>query len=149
LHLTDLNALGIIPDPRMVKVDGVEYLLPGDIPATLMMRFLATFQGAQDALELAQDPDATDEAREKVGMAQLEQAQDLHDELLAAFQVHQPDLERLPFGAQHMVAVVNAVYQPLGKPADEAGPTKPAAKKRTTTRATSTPTRRKPAAKKA
>lgn len=88
-QIIDLDAAGVVALPKVVRLRGTEYKLPGDVPATLYVRMTAAAI-ADDADELTTTY--------------------LHDELLAAFQAYQPELTSLPIGLTEMVRVVNFVY---------------------------------------
>ena len=90
--IIDLDAAGVIAVPKTVRIAGVEYRLPGDIPATLYALLL----------ELQASPDA--ETPELVGA--------LLDEMLAAFQVFQPEMTRLPLGIRELTGAIGVIYNP-------------------------------------
>jgi hypothetical protein len=128
-HLViNLDESGVTADPIDVILHGETYRLPGDLPAPLYVKLLALRERAQTA-----------SAGEAEGATQELNLQ-LHDELLALFRLHQPDLERLPLGVNEMVLAVGYIYSPAARERAE-GKAKPAAKPRS--RSTRTPASRK------
>jgi hypothetical protein len=93
-EITDLDQL--IGAPRRVKLGGDTYQLPRDCPAELFLLLLKVGQ--------TQDGEADEDQA-----ALIEQ---LVDGVLELFQVHQPDLERLPAAVsiQMIVQIIGTVY---------------------------------------
>lgn len=119
-ELIDLDATGVVAAPIQIKLHGTTYQLPGDIPATLYVRMVAA----------ASMGDAADSGT----------ATALHDELLAAFQLYQPDVDSLPLGLNEMVRVVNVIYssqRDSDGDGDDTPPTNPAKTKTARRRSTS------------
>ena len=94
-EIIDLDAAGLFAPPIRVRLGGVEYDMPGDIPAPLYVQMSAVM--AVDAKTL----DA---------QAQQQLALELHDELLELFRQYQPDIKRLPLPLRSMTAAINYIY---------------------------------------
>lgn len=112
-EIIDLDASGVIAEPKQVKLHGVIYKLPGDVPAPLYVQLM----GAADR---GDDPQLSI---------------DVYGEILELFRVYQPTLERLPLGLNEMTAAVGAIYRGQAEDGtvgggDEEGPTKPRASTR-------------------
>lgn len=110
-EIIDLDAAGVLAAPKRIRLHGRVYTLPGDIPAALYVRIQ----------QIATDPEAVTESSAAMALA---------EELLAAFRVYQPDLDRLPLGVAEMVSLVGAVYRgavPVTVETDDAGPENDAA----------------------
>lgn len=108
----------IAPEPVTVRIAGDRYTLPGDVPVPeyfeLNRLAVALIEGDDDAGTAIQDLDAR---------------------LLALFQIHHPDLERLPIGPRLLLPLV---FRYLNGGEDEAEPEEDAAPPR---RAASTKTK--------
>lgn len=113
----DLDALA--PAPKRVRLAGMVWRLPGDMPMPLFMRT----QGY--------------EARVAAGEDEAGMLLELQGEILELFRVHQPKLTKLPqIGLVQLLRALGQIYG--GGPAGEAPPPNRAARrKRTTTRTTS------------
>lgn len=85
--ITDLSDL--LPEPREVRFskDGPTYLLPGDIPAPLLLRIQAS-------------EDETDDAK----------IRSVYNDILELFRVHQPDLEEVDATFAQVFALIPRVY---------------------------------------
>lgn len=98
---------GAIRDEKIADFgDRGEYVLPGDMPIELAVRLDA--MGDQE------------------GQAARGALQALYGEVLALFQVHQPQLERLPIGVTELVSVLTQLY-PAEPDGDGTDPTPPKA----------------------
>lgn len=95
----------ILGEPVEVKLGGQVYKLPSDIPTELFLR-MAAYEGADNVAVLVDE---------------------IQDELLALFRVHQPDIKALPGTLTQMVALVPMVYGGRGS-AEAADPPKAKAK---------------------
>lgn len=106
--IVDLDLL--LGEPINVKLGGVVWRLPADCPAELYLQML---QVAQETGDDEDDPGT-------VAVRELELFLPLRDGLLELFQVHQPNLPRLPaaMGLEMLVASIGRIY---GQ--GEAGPT--------------------------
>ena len=109
-NITDLDLL--VGKPIKVRLGGEVYKLPADIPAPLFLR-ITSFADSDDS--------------------DAEIASTMYEELLALFQVHQPDLKRLTIGLAQLTAVIPQVYGGEGEEPDR--PTKP--KRKPSTRSSS------------
>lgn len=89
--IIDLDEL--IAPPRRVKLQGVTYTLPGELPVPLYLRLKATEDAPEDA--------------EAAGGDRVE---DLNELLLELFRVHQPDLDELPVGLTQAFTIIPRVY---------------------------------------
>lgn len=107
-RIIDIDAAGILTPPIQVKLKGETYTLPGDVPAPLYARLIATSESGGTPKDI----------------------NGLYTELIALFQQYQPTLESLPVGVNEMVAVVGFIYNSAGDTGAEAGedPTLPAKK---------------------
>lgn len=115
-----------LPENVGVRLGGVVYELPGDIP---IPDYLAITKAA-DALDTAAGEDA------------LERLDDLYQRILALFQVHNPDLDKLPLGVASLVRLIQRLYGVE----DAADPQKPADKPAAGTRNTSRKTTKRKSA---
>lgn len=88
-EIIDLVASGVVAVPKTVRLPSGDYRLPGDIPAPLYVLILEAQERGED------DPEV---------------ARRLYEELLAAFRIYHPDLDRLPLGLNEMTSVIGAVY---------------------------------------
>lgn len=87
----DLDALA--PKPRRAKLGGKWHLVPGDMPMPLFLR-IQSFEGRSEA-----------------GEDETSLLAELHDEILALFQVHQPTMKKLPdIGVQTLLGTLGAIY---------------------------------------
>lgn len=103
-EITDLDASGVLAAPKRIRLHGVEYTLPGDVPAPLYVQLI----GAADRPD---DKDLT---------------KDIYREVLALFRVYQPDLESVPLGLNEMTRVIGVIYSGqavVTDGGDEEGPT--------------------------
>jgi hypothetical protein len=89
----------LVPTDITVRVRGEEYQLPGDVPVP---EYLALTRLAGEIVDGSENPEQA--------------VVDLHDRLLALFQVHQPDLTELPVGPR---ALLPLVFRYLDAPAEE------------------------------
>lgn len=82
--------IGFLVEPRQVRLveGGTVYKLPPDVPVPLML-----------ALEHYADAEITTDLVE-----------DLYGQVLALFQVYQPDLDRVPIGLTQLMTLVRRVY---------------------------------------
>jgi hypothetical protein len=107
IDIEDLVSL----DKVIIKAGGDSYRLPDDLLVPDYLRLRALFNQLVDADADSEDFDANETLSE------------LHDELLAMFQVHQPDLTELPFGPRSIVPVVYAyLNQEIGEQQEDAPP---------------------------
>jgi hypothetical protein len=112
-RIIDLDT--VIPEDIIVRLNGEDYPLPGDIPVP---DFLAISRATE---RLEEDPEV---------------AEELYEHILGLFRVRRPDLESVPMGARQLMTLVFSLYdadpEPDGDPprAEEA----PAGKTTTTTR---------------
>ena len=97
-QIIDLDAL--VGPPKKVRLAGEVYKLPADLPAPLFLK-ISTYADSE--------------------MSEAEMAEDLYEELLELFRVHQPDVESLPIGIAQMVLAVPQIYQGGDEPAEEGG----------------------------
>lgn len=118
-------------DRVVIKVAGEPYSLPGDLPVPEYLRLRRLFNQLVEPDETDEDFDA-DEA-----------VSELHDQLLAMFQVHHPDMTALPFGTKGVVpAVYSFLNQGMGEHEEDPAPptrrastkTKTSGRRRSTTR---------------
>jgi hypothetical protein len=107
-QITDLDA--IIGPPKKVKVNDETFTLPADCPAELYLK-LTAYISAED-------------------LDEHEAAEDLYDDILGLMQVHQPDMETLPFGLVGMIHIIPAVYGGT----EDAAPDRPSRGTRSTSR---------------
>jgi hypothetical protein len=89
--IVDLDAA--LAEPKQVKLGGKVWKLPAQVPVPLYLR------AKQRAKELAEDPDAD-----------VDQLEEVHREVLALFQVYQPDLEAVPCGIFQLFGLIERVY---------------------------------------
>lgn len=87
--IIDLDEL--IAPPRRVKLKGVTYTLPGELPVPLYLRLKATEDAPEDE-------------------AGGDRVEDLNELLLELFRVHQPDLDELPVGLTQAFTIIPRVY---------------------------------------
>jgi len=87
INLDDLN-----DPPITATIRGQKYLIPADCPAPLWL------------------------AVQRVNQSDVASVEALAEQMLALFQVHQPDLSELPLGLVQMVRAFAAIY---GEPAPE------------------------------
>jgi hypothetical protein len=147
-EIVDIDEL--VPDDIQFKYRGETYAIPGDlrVDQTLELYKLLT--------QLANAESTGSEAELRRIIAKAEAA------LLPIFQVHQPDMEKLPFGAAGLGIVLRRVLQLIGllqvgeagadvpdppKPNRAARRAKPASTPTPTKRGSSTPAKKKAAAK--
>lgn len=99
----DLDALA--PTPKQVRIGGVIYALPGDMPLELFIKVNAFDQ------------------RLKAGEDEGQVVEELYDEVLALFQEHQPDMDSLPrgVGLTGLLGLVVGTYSGQGQDDDAAG----------------------------
>lgn len=86
----------VVPDGPRVKLGGVVYELPPDLPVELYLWLLKANDG---------DP-------EVINMPEREQTERLYGEVLELFRYKQPDLERLPIRLSQLVTLIARVYGP-------------------------------------
>lgn len=94
--IIDLSDVVGPPLKVRLQADGPVYKLPADLPAPLYLKVSAYGDSEMDEAEMAED---------------------LYEELLDLFRVHQPDLAELPIG---MVALITAIPQIYGGSSDAA-----------------------------
>ena len=97
-NIIDLDAL--VGPPKKVRLAGEIYKLPADLPAPLFLK-ISTYADSE--------------------LSEAEMAEDLSEELLELFRVHQPDVESLPIGIAQMVLAVPQIYQGGGAAESEGG----------------------------
>jgi hypothetical protein len=90
----------IAPPDILVRCQGVEYPLPGDVPIPDWLGIVE----AAERFETSDDPDATG---------------DLYDRVLHLFQVRNPDLGELPIGIRQVVALIFGLYGTEPEPVEE------------------------------
>lgn len=117
----DLDVLAA--DPRDVKLAGKIYLVPGDLPIPTMLRLERYSQRmAELAADTADDAGAAQEAQKEAVLS-------LYEEILALFQVYQPDLTEIPIQMPQLVGIVNRIYGDDEEAEDPENPTQPPAGK--------------------
>lgn len=96
-EIVDLNVF--VGPPRKAKLGETIYLLPRDIPAELYL----------EVLDLQSRPDELDDQ----GVVRK-----LHRDVLELFQVHQPDMERLPAAVTIpvLVRMIGHIYSGTAEP---------------------------------
>jgi hypothetical protein len=102
-EIVDLDA--VVPEDIVFKLAGKQYPIPGDLETEQVFKLMRLFAGLKVSGNLA-------------GVERS--AKQLEAGLLDLFQVRQPDLERLPFGATSLRTVTVRVLQLLG--VDVGGP---------------------------
>jgi hypothetical protein len=113
----------IAPEDIVVRCNGVEYPLPGDVPIPDWLAIVA----AAEVFEASEDPDATEA---------------LYERVLHLFQVRNPGLEELPIGIRQTVALIFSLYGADIEPEeDDAVPPPQASTPKTTRSQKSTPRR--------
>ena len=112
-ELVDVDLDALAPAPKRTRLGGKVYRLPGDMPLELFFRIQAF------------------EQRVNAGEDETALLSELRDELLALFQVHQPQMKALPpIGVLTLMASLGAIYS--GGSRGEAPPTTtPRSRKRT------------------
>lgn len=103
-RLIDLDEL--VPDGPRVKLRGVEYELPPDLPVELYLWIQKLNAGDSEALEMPED----------------EMVSKLYGEVLELFRYKRPELERLPLRLAELVTIVGRVYGETGEDEDEPVP---------------------------
>lgn len=119
-QIIDLDAL--VGPPKKVRLAGEIYKLPADLPAALFLKISAYADSE---------------------LSEVEMAEDLYEELLELFRVHQPDVESLPIGIAQMVLAIPQIYQGETATSAEEGGARPS---RAGTRSTSRTKRTKKSA---
>lgn len=99
-----INLDEIVPENVIIKYRDVEYPIPGDPPLEYVFGLWDAAQKAQESLPLAE---------------QVEVMESVHARLLRVFQVADPSILHLPFGAQGLVAVSNVLFGMYGLVTDE------------------------------
>lgn len=89
----------IIPENLTLRYRAVDYDVPGDPPLEYVLALWEASRRAQEELTLDE---------------QVETMQGVHDHLLRVFQVCNPSLLHLPFGAAGLVAVSNVLFGMYG-----------------------------------
>jgi hypothetical protein len=112
-EVVDLDAL--IPDDIEFKHRGKSYMIPGDIPTQEVFKLYKLYLQLAEA-ETSEDADAD---------AQEAATDRVKEGLLSLFQVLQPDMKQLPFGAMSLTIVLQTILLKLGvvQQAQEASPT--------------------------
>jgi len=91
--LVDVDLDALAPAAKRTRLAGKIYKLPGDMPFPLFLRI------------------QNYEARVEKGEDETTLLSELHDELLALFQVHQPTLKKLPeIGVLTLLQSLGAIY---------------------------------------
>jgi hypothetical protein len=122
--LVDVDLDALAPRPIRARLGGKTYKLPGDMPLELFFRIQAF------------------EQRVEKGENEMTLLSELRDEILALFQVHQPQMKTLPdMGVTTLLQALGAIYggAPAGPPTRT--PTPPS-KKRTPSSGRAAPARR-------
>ncbi len=117
----------VIPEDTTVKLGGVLYKLPGDIPTPDFLAISRAHARLTEPQETAED--------------MILAAEGLYERILELFQVRNPDVEKVPLGLQQAISLVYELYR-VDQPAEEAVPDPPEPT------AGGTRSTRKPAAKK-
>lgn len=118
--IIDLDKL--VPPSKRVRLDGKTWTLPAEIPVPLYLQMKAAQQ------RLAENPDA-----------ERDIVQETHDECLALFRIHHPQLETLPVGLVQLFKIIPTIYPEMGgAPEEEEADPNPTGRtgKSTTTRRT-------------
>lgn len=85
-EITDLDI--VLGAPKKVRLDGKLYTLPAQIPVPLYLKLKAQRDDDTDLLE------------------------SLHEEVLALFQIHQPEMTVVPCGMGQLFDIIPLVYGP-------------------------------------
>ena len=123
--IIDLDAL--VGPPKKVKLGGEIYSLPADLPAPLFLK-ISTYADSE--------------------LSEAEMAEDLYEELVELFRVHQPAIDSLPIGIAQMVLAIPQIYQDGVSETQEGGArpsragTRSTSRKRKTKSASSTSSQR-------
>lgn len=91
-EIVDLDA--IAPKPKKVKLGGKTYTLPGDLPVETVL-----------AIEQAEQAEK-DGAAPEVNL--------LYKHLLDLFQVHHPEIKKLPIGMVQLLLAIPTIYFGVG-----------------------------------
>jgi hypothetical protein len=116
--LVDVDLDALAQPPKRVKLAGKVWKLPGDMPLELFFK-VQSFEHRVDA-----------------GEAETAVLQEIHDELLALFQVHQPGLKALPaMGVLDLAQALPRIYAGGAVPGEAQAETPtPRSRKRTPSR---------------
>lgn len=113
--------LGILaPEPiTFVTGDGSRYVADGSVLMSSMIRMARLEQSLADvqAEALALEKAGDDEGFRRVGGEALDVLEDLQAEVLTLLQVHQPDLEEVPFTQHELGAFLAALRSDLDEQA--------------------------------
>ena len=123
----------MVPEDIVFRYRGAEYLIPGDLDTELVLRLYRMFG------DLLAEPSTGDEAADESTAERI--VQTVKADLLAIFQVLQPDMEKLPFGALGIRAVMRCILIALGVISEGPQPASPVRK--TPVRSRSSTLRRK------
>lgn len=134
-QVIDLNVL--VPDDICFRYGDppADYAVPGDLDTDSVLRLFKLFgelieNAALDKLETATTDDDTELDEETRRISDR-----MKTDLLAIFQIRQPELTSLPFGAMSTRIVLRTILEQLGVlatpgGADDADPPRPARKKK-------------------
>lgn len=123
----------MVPEDIVFRYRGADYLIPGDLDTELVLRLYRMFG------DLLAEPTSGDEAEDESNAERI--VLKVKEELLAIFQVLQPGMEKLPFGALGIRAVIRCILIALGVIAESPQPASPV--KKTPARSRSSKSRRK------
>lgn len=115
-RLIDLDVL--VGEDIDVRLAGETYRIPSDIPAESMVRLISLYQNAGEG-----DDDSHTETLQQIA-----------DEVLALFQIRQPDLDYLPLGVKGAFALLTQLMDLYADPEDEASAEAPLDRKPTKVR---------------
>lgn len=116
-----VNLDELLPDDVVVKYQGVDYRLPGDVDTETVFKLMDQFK----ALTSIDGEDA-----DTVFAEMRTRVSDIHAELLALFQVRQPQLTELKLGLRATGALLKVILGRYGVQITDTGnPTQPAPKK--------------------
>lgn len=119
-----INLDELLPEDTTFELDGESYVLAGDLPVELALRFQDALREGAEA-ELSGD---ISRVRETTGV--------LEEIVLDAFRVRLPDLDELPFGGHALEHILLQLVAQLGLAGvnvavDDPPPDRPAPKPRT------------------
>lgn len=134
-EITDLDELLLGP-PKRVRLSGHVYTLPAQIPVPLYLLVRNRSRERVELLERGEDLD-------------IDAVEEVHQQVLELFQVHQPDMDSVPCGIGQLFEIIPTIYPARAEGEDDgedeedgAPPTTPARRgSRSSTRSRSKATR--------